>query len=55
MNAHQQQQLEITRDYVERLKREHPLRELFWECTLRCNMACRHCPRPLLERERPRL
>lgn len=22
---------------------EHPLRQLFWECTLRCNMACRHC------------
>lgn len=22
---------------------EHPLRQLFWECTLRCNMRCRHC------------
>ena len=21
----------------------HPLRTLFWECTLRCNMHCRHC------------
>lgn len=21
----------------------HPLRSLFWECTLRCNMRCRHC------------
>lgn len=21
----------------------HPLRQLFWECTLRCNLACRHC------------
>ena len=21
----------------------HPLRTLFWECTLRCNMSCRHC------------
>ena len=21
----------------------HPLRQLFWECTLRCNMHCRHC------------
>ena len=27
----------------ERLKLTHPLRQLFWECTLRCNMACRHC------------
>jgi radical SAM enzyme (rSAM/lipoprotein system) len=25
------------------LKREHPLRQLFWESTLRCNMHCRHC------------
>ena len=22
---------------------EHPLEQLFWECTLRCNLACRHC------------
>ncbi|MBR5686314.1 MAG: TIGR04133 family radical SAM/SPASM protein [Muribaculaceae bacterium] len=43
MNELQQRQLELTRDHVERLRREHPLRELFWECTLRCNMACRHC------------
>ena len=21
----------------------HPLKQLFWECTLRCNMRCRHC------------
>ncbi len=23
--------------------KEHPLRQLFWECTLRCNLNCRHC------------
>ena len=23
--------------------RRHPLEQLFWECTLRCNLACRHC------------
>jgi len=23
--------------------RVHPLRQLFWECTLRCNLRCRHC------------
>ncbi len=22
---------------------EHRLNTLFWECTLRCNLACRHC------------
>lgn len=27
----------------ERLKLTHPLNQLFWECTLRCNLACRHC------------
>lgn len=43
MNVLQQQYLEATHDHVERLKRKHPLRQLFWECTLRCNMACRHC------------
>lgn len=23
--------------------RQHRLRTLFWECTLRCNLSCRHC------------
>ena len=23
--------------------KEHRLRTLFWECTLRCNLSCRHC------------
>lgn len=27
----------------ERLRREHPLRYLFWEATLRCNLNCLHC------------
>ena len=22
---------------------EHKLTQLFWECTLRCNLSCRHC------------
>lgn len=25
------------------LVKEHRLRTLFWECTLRCNLNCRHC------------
>ena len=29
--------------YRERLKITHPLRQLFWECTLNCNLNCRHC------------
>ena len=30
------------RDF-DRAKREHPLTYLFWETTLGCNLACRHC------------
>ena len=30
-------------DEKARLRELHPLRYLFWECTLRCNMVCRHC------------
>lgn len=28
---------------TERLKYTHPLRQLFWECTLNCNLSCIHC------------
>ncbi len=27
----------------DRAVEQHELRTLFWECTLRCNLACRHC------------
>ena len=30
---------DLYRQYVDR----HELHTLFWECTLRCNLACRHC------------
>lgn len=34
---------EIVR-YLEKQKAKvHPLKQLFWECTLRCNLNCRHC------------
>ena len=35
--------LEIVRKQSAVRAREHQLRTLFWECTLRCNAACRHC------------
>ena len=35
--------LDITEKVKQNLVREHPLKQLFWECTLRCNLACRHC------------
>ena len=30
-------------DGKESLKKTHPLRYLFWEATLRCNLSCLHC------------
>lgn len=35
--------LELQRSLRHTQEQLHPLRSLFWECTLRCNMACRHC------------
>lgn len=43
MNQSQQIALEAARRDNERLCLEHPLEQLFWECTLRCNLSCRHC------------
>lgn len=35
--------LEVWRKSYNIKVKEHPLRQLFWECTLRCNLHCRHC------------
>ncbi|MBO4586689.1 MAG: TIGR04133 family radical SAM/SPASM protein [Bacteroidales bacterium] len=35
--------LELQRSLRHNTAQLHPLRTLFWECTLRCNMSCRHC------------
>ena len=35
--------LEMQRSLRHTNEQLHPLRSLFWECTLRCNMSCRHC------------
>jgi radical SAM enzyme (rSAM/lipoprotein system) len=35
--------LELQRQLVLDHQEKHPLRQLFWESTLRCNMKCRHC------------
>ncbi|MBR1631230.1 MAG: TIGR04133 family radical SAM/SPASM protein [Paludibacteraceae bacterium] len=35
--------LELERLHRNNLKQLHPLRQLFWESTLRCNINCRHC------------
>ena len=43
MKTRQLIELEKTRNERRWLERNHPLRQLFWECTLRCNLSCRHC------------
>ena len=35
--------LDLTRLYRKTQAALHDLTYLFWECTLRCNLACRHC------------
>lgn len=35
--------LELWRQRERNICREHPLQQLFWECTLRCDLKCRHC------------
>lgn len=35
--------LEIALKIRNNLRELHPLRQLFWECTLQCNLACKHC------------
>ena len=35
--------LELWRQREQNICREHPLKQLFWECTLRCDLKCRHC------------
>ena len=35
--------LELQRSLAKAERQLHPLRTLFWECTLRCNLSCRHC------------
>ncbi len=35
--------LELWRQKENLRRKEHPLKQLFWECTLRCDLKCRHC------------
>ncbi|MBP5687114.1 MAG: TIGR04133 family radical SAM/SPASM protein [Muribaculaceae bacterium] len=43
MKTRQLIEFENTRRERRWLEKNHPLRQLFWECTLRCNLSCRHC------------
>lgn len=43
MTLKQRLALDLYKSLLKEEARTHPLRQLFWECTLRCNMHCRHC------------
>ena len=35
--------LDLQHRIIREQAKEHPLAQLFWESTLRCNHRCRHC------------
>ena len=43
LSVRQRVGLELQRSLRHTNEQLHPLRSLFWEYTLRCNMSCRHC------------
>ena len=43
LSLRQRLALELWRRHEANVRAERPLRQLFWECTLRCNLSCRHC------------
>ena len=43
LSLRQKLALELVRPLHTKLAEEHVLRDLFWECTLRCSLRCRHC------------
>ena len=43
LSVRQKLALELARPLHSELAEKHVLRDLFWECTLRCSLRCRHC------------
>lgn len=43
LSLRQKLALELARPLHRELAEKHVLRDLFWECTLRCSLHCRHC------------
>ncbi len=43
LSLRQRGALELNLVLVRQRRMEHPLLQLFWECTWRCNLKCRHC------------
>ena len=43
LGFHKKLMLELNRAELQNRIDKHELHQLFWECTLRCNLNCRHC------------
>lgn len=43
LSVRQRIALELNRHIKNERRKAHVLRQLFWECTWRCNLSCRHC------------
>lgn len=43
LSLRQRLALELNRKVKNERRRTHLLRQLFWECTWRCNLSCKHC------------
>ncbi len=43
LTGEKEARLELARQAHAGRKTRHQLRQLFWECTLRCDLRCRHC------------
>lgn len=43
LSLHERLLLEINRASLKLRTLDHELHQLFWECTLRCNLSCLHC------------
>lgn len=43
MNLRKKIALKLVAQQQRLATKQHELRQLFWECTLRCNLHCRHC------------
>lgn len=43
LTSRQRLALELARKIKYERRKQHSLRQLFWECTWRCNLSCRHC------------
>jgi len=42
-NLFKEGELKLWQKYCDSLREKHPFSYLFWECTIKCNLSCKHC------------